>query len=282
MKTQSELIGNHPLSPNIFTKWLLHNDTPVTATKSHRSLTPLISTTDIDLIKWLGNKLIEHHYNDDRLNKLKERYKKLGFTEYAEQSRKLPRSNKKNDSGDKTKKGNATEIILIEYVKSSLNKELIHSYKLRYNPNVDQAMKGDDTLMIDFISENKVKIYLGEAKFRATPVKKVVEDIAESLSKDKRPLSYTFLVDELGKNIETKDLADLLDNFIFEDIKGRDDLIYTGLLLSDTNTSSIVERHLNSDNSQMVLISIGIENPEELINKAFERAEYLVNNPSEI
>lgn len=95
MKTQSELIGNHPLSPNIFTKWLLHNDTPVTATKSHRSLTPLISTTDIDLIKWLGNKLIEHHYNDDRLNKLKERYKKLGFTEYAEQSRKLPRSNKK-------------------------------------------------------------------------------------------------------------------------------------------------------------------------------------------
>lgn len=282
MPTQSELIGNHPLAPNIFEKWLLSNDIPVTATKSHRSLTPLIPTTDIDLIEWLGNKLIEHHYNDDRLNKLKERYKKLGFTEYAEQSRKLPRSNKKNDSGDKTKKGNATEIILIEYVRSSLNKQLIHSYKLRYNPNVDQAMKGDDTLMIDLISENRVKVYLGEAKFRATPVKKVVEDIAESLSKDKRPLSYTFLVDVLGQNSKTKDLADLLDNFIFEDIKGRDDLVYTGLLLSDVTTSSIVERHLNSDNSQMVLISIGIENPEELINKAFERAEYLVNNPSKI
>ncbi len=274
MPTQSELIGNHPERPDIFAKWLRSNDVPVTLTKSHRSLTPLISTIDDELINWLGRKLFEHHHTEYRIEKLKENYSKLGYAKYAEQHRKLPKS-------DKTRKGNATEILLTEYIESCFKKKMIKVFKLKYNPNVDQAIKGDDTLMVDVLPEqNKAKLYLGEAKFRKTPDKRVVNTIAQSLGKDKKPISYSFLVDELGRDEKTKDLANLLDTLIIDEIKGKGDLIYTGFLLSNTDTFSVVESSLKSDNSQLVLISLGLDNPEILIAKAFEKAEYFVENPN--
>jgi hypothetical protein len=278
MPLQRDLIGIHPSLPNIFAKWFNFNDVPVTATKTHRALIQQLPNKDKDLIDWLGRKIFEHHHSSDRTEKLKENYSKLGYSKYAEQHRKLPRV-------DKVKKGNATEIILIEYVQSSLNKQLYHTFKLRYNPNVDQAIKGDDTLMVDVYNEkgiDKVKMYLGEAKFRKTPTKTVVDTISKSLSKDKRPLSYSFLVDELGRDPMTKGLADILETFIVEEIKGKGDLVYTGFLLSNADTFKTVESTLNSDNSQMILISVGIDNPEELITEGFNRAEYFFANPDKL
>ena len=75
---------------------------------------------------------------------------------------------------------------LLIIFKHQQKKEFIKVYKLKYNPNVDQAIKGDDTLMVDLFEENgneKIKIYLGESKFRTTPQKNVVEDITKSLNK---------------------------------------------------------------------------------------------------
>lgn len=278
MPLQTDLIGTHPTLPNIFAKWLTCNDVPVTVTKSHRSLTSILPNDDSDLIDWLGRKIFEHHHSSDRTDKIKEKYTKLGYAKYAEQHRKLPRV-------DKVKKGNATEILLIEYIQNSLNKELYHAYKLRYNPNVDQAIKGDDTLMVDIINEkgaHKIRLYLGEAKFRKTPSKTVVDTISKSLSKDKRPLSYSFLVDELGRDPKTESIADILEIFIVEEIKGKGDLIYTGFLLSNTDTFIVVESNLNSDNPQMILISIGIDNPEVLVDEAFKKAEYFYANPDKL
>lgn len=277
MLNQEDLIGLHPKAPNIFSTWLTCNDIAVTATKSHRSLYPLVATDDA-LIEWFGRKIFDHHHSEYRIQKLKENFCRLGFAKYAEQNRKLPVS-------DKTKKGNATEILLSEYIEGSLAKPLVKVFKLKYNPNADQAMKGDDTLLIDVITNNKTKkirLYLGEAKFRKIPDSKVVKTISQSLSKDKKPLSYSFIIDELGRDESTKALADLLDTFLIDEIKGRGDIIYTGFLLSNTNTSNVVEANLNSDNPLFVLISIGIDDPEELIKKSFEKAEYLFNNPDQL
>ncbi len=91
------------------------------------------------------------------------------------------------------------------------------------------------------------------------------------------PLSYTFLVEEIAKSDEL--LARKLDDYIVQDIKDRGDLIYVGLLLSNTKTSETVEKHLNSDNSNLVFISIGIGQPEEFIKSIFEKAEELISNP---
>jgi hypothetical protein len=275
LNSQTDLIGQHPVAPDFFFQWLACNDMAVTKTKCHRSLTAIIPTSNTDLIDWLGKKLFLHHHSAYRIQKLKQNYKKLGFSKYAKQHRKLPKA-------DKTKKGNATEILLTEYVESCLQKQLIKVFKLRYNPNVDQAIKGDDTLMVDVLKgkkKDKIRMYLGEAKFRKTPTKTIVETITKSLEQSKNPLSYSFLVDELGRDASTESIADLLDKFLIEQIKGKGDLISVGLLFSNTGTHNVTEANLSSKNPNMIFISIGIDTPEDLIKKAFTKANYYVRNP---
>ncbi|QCE42917.1 Hachiman antiphage defense system protein HamA [Psychroserpens sp. NJDZ02] len=274
MTKQTDLIGNHPNAEHPLGAWLKANDIPATATKCHRELTEINNEENENLILWMAKKIISHHYDSFRLEQLKKKYAELGFPKYAEQNRKLP-------IVDKVKKGNATEIILIEYIQSTLNKELTHAFKLRYNPNVDQAIKGDDTLLVDLFQQESgddLKIYLGESKFRKIPDKTAVNDISFSLEKEKMPLSYPFLVQEIAKT--NKGLASKLDDFIVQDIKDKGQLIYTGLLLSNQNTSANVERNLNNDNPELIFISIGIQNPENFINLVFDKANELIANPS--
>lgn len=278
MNKQSVLIGKHPIPPNCFGLWFDCIDADITATKCHRSLTEKLFSLDDIVVDWFARKLINHHYSDYRLEKLKQNYRDIGYPKYAEQHRKLPKS-------DKTKKGNATEILLTEYVESCLGKALTKVFKLKYNPNVDQAMKGDDTLMVDVVHKGNmenVKLYLGEAKFRKQPSKTVVDEIAKALEKNKTPISYSFLVDELGRNYETRELANTLDKFLVDEIKSKGDLTYTGFLLSNTNTSKCVESNLKSKNPALIFISVSIENPEELITKAFEKAEHLIKHPDDL
>jgi hypothetical protein len=274
MTKQINLIGNHPNTGHPLGDWLKSNDILATETKCHRELTEKNDEENEEMILWMANKLISHHYSDFRIKQLQKKFQELGFEKYAEQNRKLP-------IVDKVKKGNATEILLIEYIQSTLNKSLLHAFKLRYNPNVDQAIKGDDTLMIDLIEEESgsdLKIYLGESKFRSTPSKEAVNEISASLEKEKMPLSYPFLVEEIAKSDE--ELALKLDDFIVQDIKDKGQLIYTGLLLSNQNTSANVERNLNNDNPDLIFISIGIKNPKNFINLVFEKANELLANPS--
>ncbi|MDR1501214.1 MAG: DUF1837 domain-containing protein [Prevotella sp.] len=272
MTKQIRLIGEHPDNTHPFGKWLGVNDLPDSDSKCHRELTES-TAVDNDLIEWMARKIINHHYTQFRIDRLKEKYGSLGYAKYAAQHRKLP-------IADKVKKGNATEVLLTDYIQTTQRKEFIKVFKLKYNPNVDQAIKGDDTLMVDLFEENgseKIKIYLGESKFRQTPSKTVIEDITNSLSKDTLPLSYTFLIEEIAKTNES--LARKLDDYIVQDIKDRGDLIYAGLLLSNTDTSRVVERHLNSDNSDLVFISVGIDDPEGFIKSVYKKAEELISNP---
>ncbi len=275
MTKQERIIGKHPDTSHNLGVWLSVNDLPHTDTKCHRELKETSSPSD-ELIDWTARKLIDHHYTDFRLEKLKEKFGNLGFDKYAEQHRKLPNT-------DKTKKGNGTEVLLVEYIQAAQKKELIKVFKLRYNPNVDQSIKGDDTLMVDLFEEDgseKIKMYLGESKFRKIPAKSAIDDITNSLNKDTLPLSYTFLVEETAKTNE--ELAEKLDEYIVQDIKDRGDLAYAGLLLSDSSTSEKVETHLNSDNENLVFISIGIDNPEDFINSIFAKAQELISKPEEL
>jgi len=272
MPSQSELIGNHPSAPHQFGIWLTCNDVGVTADKCHRSLTGIIPTDNPSLIEWFARLLIKHHYSDFALNRLRDKFNELGFPLYADQQRRLPRT-------DNTKKGNGAEILLAEYIQSSLNIELLSVKRLRYNPNVDQAMKGDDNLMANIINENgqeRVRLYLGEAKFRATPAKTVIDDIVKSLAKEKKPLSYSYLIDKLGENPETVELANKLDDYLIDEIKGNDDLIYTGFLISNEDTFNKVEDNLRSDNPSFVFISVAIDSPDILIENGFVKAEELI------
>ena len=178
MTKQIQLIGEHPDNTHPFGKWLAVNDLPDSDTKCHRELTESIEVDD-ELNEWMARKVIDHHYTQFRIDRLKEKYGSLGFPQYAEQHRKLP-------IADKVKKGNATEILLTDYLQTTQRKEFIKVFKLKYNPNVDQSMKGDDVLLVD-----QDRIIVGESKFRSTPSKKSIEDASNSMNDE---LLFFFLL----------------------------------------------------------------------------------------
>jgi hypothetical protein len=279
MSKQDDLIGKHPTNPDTFGIWLNSNDYPDTVTKCHRELTEQSTYNRKDLIEQLSNDIIKYHYPDERVNLLIKNYAKLGFTDYSDYLKKAL----KTPTNLITKKGNLTEVILCEYVCSSAQKNLTHIYRFRYNPNVDQSMKGDDMLMIDYLEDtDELKVFLGEAKFRATSTKQSVDKVSEALTKDKQPLSYTLLTEILLKNPETSELGERIDDFINDAVRNNDNLTYVGLLLSDRTTSTKVEEHLNNDNPNLVFLSLGIENPETLIVEAFEIAQQKLLTPDNL
>lgn len=51
-----------------------------------------------------------------------------------------------------TRKGNVAEVVLAEYLVANEGIS-VPIYRLRYNPNVDQSMKGDDALAFDLDSK---------------------------------------------------------------------------------------------------------------------------------
>lgn len=276
MAKQDTLIGTHPTPPNIFGNWLNALNHHDTATQCHRSLSEIEAQDENELLEWLSNEIIRYHYDEDRIGKLKAMYNSLGFEEYAEQYRMIP-------NNELTRKGNMAEIVMCEYIISSTQKDLIKIFRFRFSTNIDQSMKGDDMLMVDYDEdEDEIEIYLGEAKFRQVPSPQSVRDIANSLSKDTKPLSFTFLVDRLREQPATKELADRLDKFIIDTVKRNGKLTYTGLLFSNETTSEMVQNNLDSDNPLLVFISLGINDPSDFMQKVFALVQHKLANPPSI
>jgi len=264
MSKQSELIGEHPTS-GIFNEWCEFEDTISTISKKHRSLKDKGITRSI-LIETLADWIIGHHTPPIQLARFKKKKSildKHDFKKYVSERMPFPISN------FTTQKGNLGEIILAEYLKFSTSLDLL-IYKLRFNPNIEQSMKGDDILLFD---KNNIeeKIIMGESKFRGIPTKKVIEDIIKALSKDNLPISLAFVRDRLDELGEI-DTAEQIDDLISDIHKKNIPIVYVGFLHSNPDVQSKVETHLNSDNENLVVISYGEQNPEDLIKKSFEKA----------
>lgn len=255
------LIGNHPKS-TLFFNWCNCKDTIFSPNKKHRKLSDKGINRNT-LIEKLSDWIIEHHTPPkqlERFEKKKSILNKHDFTKYVSERMPFPIKN------FKTQKGNLGEILLAEYLKSSSGLNLL-VYKFRFNPNIEQSMKGDDILL--FEKDNiKNKIIMGESKYRTTPNKSVIEDIMEALSKDNLPISLSFVRDRLDE----EDISEQIDDLISEIYKKDIPIVYVGFLHSNHNVGNHVEKHLNSDNENLVLISYGEKNPEDLIKKSFEKA----------
>lgn len=273
MKKQVELIGEHPNKSDTFGKWLASEDLPSTPTKCHRKLQENPEYNLGEIINRLSDDIIKYHYPDERLKLLVKNYEKLGFDDYAEYLDKV----RKTPVNLVTQKGNLTEIILCEYVCATTRKELKYVYRFRYNPNVDQSMKGDDMLLIDDDAD-EIRVFLGEAKYRKKPDKKAIEDIVKALTKEKQPISYTFVIDILMKDPETTELGVKLEDFVRKAIKSGGDITYVGLLLGSTGTATKAENHIMNDNPRFLFISLEIADPEMVITESFHSAhEKLLN-----
>lgn len=277
MTEQERLIGEHPETTHILGGWLTHVDQPTTVSKKHRKLEE-DNTLRRQAIDNIANWIIEHHiieHKRDALERKAQILQKHEFDKYVESLDLLP-------TVKITQKGNVAEIILVEYLRETTGlSPIIH--KLRYNTNIEQSMKGDDVLLLNPANIMEKVIY-GESKYRSTPNRQVIEEAVSNLEGSKRlPVSIGFVVDrlyEMGNSVLADELMDL--QHLLKD--NRIDVHNVGFLLStksatlSQDTSTQVEKHLNTTNPNLVFISLGLENPIEIVDESFRLAkEQLLN-----
>lgn len=265
MSNHCSLIGEHP-KKSLFAEWLSHDDLPCTDNKIHRKLSEIENMREY-AIEQISDWIIKHHVSDSTIKRLKRKretiIKKYGLDKYLSSQQLLP-------VAEKTMRGNGAEIVLGEYLQASSNFEIL-LYKLRYNPNVSQSIKGDDVLLFNKEDLHE-KILLGESKFRKTPNKAAVEEITDEFGKKlKLPLSILFVANRLSE-LGDEELADRLEELNMDVKLGKVPVINVGFLLSNHNTSTHVENNLYSENKNFIFLSLGIRQPDELISQCFALA----------
>jgi len=261
----SECVGDHPVPPDEFGVRYVHTD----GHSTHGVPTRSLSETDAGLeqfVEAMRMWIRDHHARPEDLARdavRREALVRQGFR--FEQSR-FPRD-------PTTRKGNWAEIFLCEYVKSSCQAEL-PVYRLRYNPNVEQSMKGDDVLAFD-LDANPVRIIVGEAKFRAASSKAAVTEIVEALERSHRvglPASLQFVADrlfqegneDLGRRIE--ECADLF-------MRDRLRIDHLGLLASNHLAPTHVGKHAQSSAARLAVMSLNLSDGVGLVNASFNSLE---------
>lgn len=235
MTEQEKRIGTHPAS-DIFSTWLNHEDLPTSDAKKHRKLSENPSERS-NAIETLARWIIQHHVSDkDITNLQKQKNEILQKYNFEERLKgKLPVKNKE------TQKGNASEILFCEYIKTAVGFDSF-IFRLRYNPNVEQSMKGDDLLLFD-TSNLDNRIIIGESKYRGTPDKSAIEEILDSMGGEVRlPISMSFVesrLRDMGQDKLSDNLADLQIKTRFKQIP----VVNIGFFLSNLNAANHIERH---------------------------------------
>ena len=262
-----KILGPHP-EPDAFGCHTRAEDTSTNSDVPHRALSQDSDSRD-ETVEQLRDALIRHHASDEmreRDRSKRENLRQLGYPVSDDESHRFPQS-------DKTRKGNLAEVFLAEYIVAESDASL-PVYRLRYNPNIEQSMKGDDVLAFDFDSDS-VRILVGEAKFRGTPSKAAVEDIVSGLMRSHRaglPASLQFVADRLFET-DNLDLGRQVANCAILMARGELDLQYVGLLLSNTNSKALVDRYTNGDLRNLVMISLGVDDPNSLVRDCFDGIE---------
>lgn len=274
MSRQDEILGLHPSKHPVIGTWLDYEDKEPTETSCVRILSEK-DACDEAVIEPFAKCLIDFHYSPASIKALKKRFEQLGLPEFASyyaQSRKLPQNSK-------TQKGNAVEVLMTEYSLAAINKpDLTFAHRFRYNPNVDQSMKGDDMLIVDFSDEKNSVIYLGEAKFRKTVDTTVLKDIQKALAKDKMPLSLTFLRDQYEKLND--EIYEKLDNVLLQKLSEYD-IRYVGFIVGDKNAADKVEEKWVCNNPKHIMLVLPLDNPEDFIAQVYDKATSLLTETTE-
>ena len=275
---QDTIIGIHPVPPDFLGVWLSHSDMPTSKDKRHRVLSEKTGTR-AQAVEQVATWVLDHVVSGFMKARMHEEKQKIlaqhKMGNLSDKFLLLP-------TLDKTKKGVITEVILIEYLKKTTGYSPM-VYKLHFNPNADQSMKGDDCLLFDPV-DIKNRVIYGESKFRGKPTKQVVEDIVDNLQNNKRlPVSLPFVANLLSlehKDDKAKEVMEVL-TLIKE---GKTPVHNVGFLLSlkstrsSVDTAQVVEKNLSSTNSNLVFISLGLDNPGDFIMDVMNKVIDLFNN----
>ena len=264
MTIQDKIIGKHP-NDGLFYEWTDCQDTECTEIKRHRYLSEK-SKNRQQAIETIAHWLVTYHLSKSKrlaLCKKQKILEKYDFEEYAKSLHVFP-------NADKTKKGNMGVVILTEFL-SQVSGINVLIFKLHYNPNVDQSMKGDDVLLVD-----EKKIILGESKFRTTPSKNAVEEASKLMNNTLAlPMSLGFIADILSEQGE-EELAEKILDIQYKMSKNAFNVKNIAFLLSAKLVKDYVEKNMNSINKDYLFISLGIDDPAGFMESAFLRAKELL------
>jgi len=260
----SNIIKNHPNELDPLAISLQSNDRVTITGVPHREL---IDTNHSDIfLEYMLPLLRLHHIRPDSLEKLKAMIKSLKIPNTPLPLSPYPRN-------PDTKKGNFAEIFLAEYLKSTTDTKL-PIYKLRYNPNKEQSMKGADVLLFD-LDSTPVRIIIGEAKFRKIPTKKTVIEIVENLVRSNKiiiPLSLMFVAERLFDE-GNEELGNKVLNCSILFSSDRLEINYVGFLMSNINANNYINLHTTNELHNLLMISLGMNDPELIIEQAFNQLE---------
>ena len=255
------ILKSHPVSPSIIGELFSCTDSLTETERSHRALEEQAGKRP-EVVKFLRDALTRHHADPGKLARIRsinEALARQGFP---------PRS--VFPTNGNTRKGNFAEVVLAEYLIAS-EKISLPVYRLRYNPNVDQSMKGDDVLAFD-LDSRPMRVLIGESKFRGTPRRAHVEEIVEGLlrsHKAKIPASLQFVADVLYGEGNTG-LARRVEDCQIAIARGQVELAYVGLLLGSMSASHNVEKYTpTGEPKRLVMISLGVDAPETLVDDCF-------------
>jgi hypothetical protein len=260
----ADIVGAHPGAKHPLGEHLACSDNYSDHGVPHRELS--VNHSEAHLAKAMRDCLINHHVSPAMLARDQKRREALTRQGFKDRPRRFP-------TNPSTQKGNWAEILLAEYLSASA-KATVPVYRLRYNPNVEQSMKGDDVLAFDLDSD-PVRILVGEAKFRATPSKQAIEEIVQALTRSRRagiPISLQFVVDRLFEQKLTE-LAKKVEkcNLLFA--QGKLQLDHVGLLDSNDKAADHVRRNAKTSLHRLVVMSLGMSNPETAVSNCFDEIE---------
>lgn len=260
------ILGEHPAS-SAFGCFTTGEDKQTDSAIPHRAL---IQEDDsrVETIAQVRTALIKHHASPEMISRdrrIIENLRTLGYP-VVDIPHRFP-------NADRTRKGNLTEIFLAEYLCASSGADL-PVYRLQFNPNVEQAMKGDDMLAFDF-SEANPRIIVGEAKFRSAPDKVAVKEMIDGLLRSYQgglPASLQFVADRLYE-AHNNVLADRIADCAVHMAKGTLEISYVGLLLSNRKSQVTMDRHASAEFRNLVVISFGMDDPAGFVDDCFDRIE---------
>jgi hypothetical protein len=259
------ILGPHPKAPSPFSEILTSKDGQTESKVPHRALAEMdgVRATTVGHLREL---LVRHHTSPEALKRSEEQreaLKRLGFDARQARLRRFP-------VNLTTQKGNLAEVVLAEYV-AATNAVALPVYRLRYNPNVDQSMKGDDVLAFD-LDAIPPRVLVGEAKFRgassAAAVKEIVEGLVRSF-KGGLPASLQFVADRLFEQGETELGGSVLDCarlFALDELR----IDYVGILLSDMKSSIRVNDATPDSLRRLAMISLGVPDADGLVAACYE------------
>lgn len=260
-----DIVKDHPTGDHPFAVSLLSSDCMTLRNTDHRVL--LEGKQRTTFLEYMKSSVQTHHISPELLQRHQELIKSFAIKDLPPLTQSIyPRSTT-------TQRGNFAEIFLAEYLCATTESQL-PVYRLRYNPNPDQSMKGDDVLLFDLDSD-PVRIIVGESKFRSTPSKEAVIETVEGLARSNKaglPTSLIFVANRLFNENKPNLGQKVLDCALFF-VSNKLQIDYVGLLMSNKNARNTVNAHTPNELKRLLMISLGLNEPASIVTEVFDRLE---------